>query len=294
MEDHTLFSNYLGEIEMKKDISPQFMPQISTQDDWLNNLQMFDLPQFFIGEENENSDYLLHSSSISSDQVVADTTYKNISNINSNYPNTNANTNSTIDQKLSLSLSVPLPVSQDAQHPAPGPVRQTPHFAQVHNNLSSEKPSNVVCSVTLTREQLLSFTSEDMDDFEKSITATRPLTPAERKEMKRQRRLIKNRESAQLSRRRKKDHVGELEQIVGKLDTINKDITEKLQELESENVILKAEVSQLIGVIRDSPILSGLMSNVASMLVFYALQMSEAKKLPVLQNTHVQRPIEAC
>jgi predicted nucleic acid-binding Zn-ribbon protein len=135
-----------------------------------------------------------------------------------------------------------------------------------------------------------------LDAFEKKITSVRSLTSAERKEMKRQRRLIKNRESAQQSRRRKKDRVDELETIVEDLNGINKTLNTKLSDLEAESTILKAEVSQLVGVIRDSPALSDLLRNVTSMLIFYALQASKAQKLalsPVLP-LHSHNSIEAC
>jgi len=106
--------------------------------------------------------------------------------------------------------------------------------------------------------------------------------------------LIKNRESAQLSRRRKKDRVEELEHVVGELTGINNDINVILRDLEAENTILTAEVSQLIGVIRDSPILSGLLRNVTSILVYSALRASKAQKLFPSAPIQAHNSIEAC
>lgn len=77
-------------------------------------------------------------------------------------------------------------------------------------------------------------------------------------------RLIKNRESAQQSRKRKKDKVGDLEGQVSQLEAVNEERKAKLEEIQAENVILKAEVSQLVNVIKDSPALSSLLMNVTS------------------------------
>lgn len=77
-------------------------------------------------------------------------------------------------------------------------------------------------------------------------------------------RLIKNRESAQQSRKRKKDKVGDLEVQVAQLKEINEEKMAKLDELQAEHVILKAEVKQLVSVIKESPALSHLLMNVTS------------------------------
>jgi len=277
MQFHELFDN----AELKKqDSNDELLPQMSS-DDWINQLQMFDLPQFFT---NYNSDTPDSVYSPPQDQVVADFTDGNV----------NANNGANVigePTPAEINAVIQQHVIKENQYPVPGPVKRS----RAKSNSPINQPATK-SAVSLTREQLLSFSSEDMDNFEKSITATRALTPAERKEMKRQRRLIKNRESAHLSRRRKKDRVDELEHIVGGLTTVNNTLNAKLQNLEAESTTLKAEVSQLIGVIRDSPILSGLLRNVTSVLVFYAMQASEAQKLAStptpLQQTH--NSIEAC
>merc|ERR1712137_1282881 len=57
--------------------------------------------------------------------------------------------------------------------------------------------------VTFDRKTLLKMTSDDLESFVRKLESQRPITEDEWKEIKRQRRLIKNRESAQASRIRK-------------------------------------------------------------------------------------------
>jgi hypothetical protein len=72
-------------------------------------------------------------------------------------------------------------------------------------------------SVTVDREVLLTITSEEFDELVAGISARRRLSDAEQKEVRRQKRLIKNRESAALSRNRKKQALETLEEENGKL-----------------------------------------------------------------------------
>ncbi|KAL6054083.1 putative basic-leucine zipper transcription factor [Balamuthia mandrillaris] len=72
------------------------------------------------------------------------------------------------------------------------------------------------------------------------------LNPEDDRMAKRQRRLIKNRESAQKSRMRKKLYMEELEGKVQKLATHN-------QQLLEENKLLKEEVNYLKGIIKKTP-----------------------------------------
>jgi len=94
-------------------------------------------------------------------------------------------------------------------------------------------------SINFGRDELLVMTSEEFESTVARLAALRPLTPAEKSLIKRQRRLIKNRESAQASRQRKKDYVGELEAKVDSLVVGNARLKEDFASLVMENSSLK-------------------------------------------------------
>jgi hypothetical protein len=105
--------------------------------------------------------------------------------------------------------------------------------------------STDISAVTLTRDQTLCFSSEDFDMFVEEITRVRPLTYAEEKELKRQKRLIKNRESAQASRQRKKSYIDELEAEIKKLKQENTLLSSQVHGLSSENKGLREELQKI-------------------------------------------------
>jgi hypothetical protein len=94
----------------------------------------------------------------------------------------------------------------------------------------------------LTRDDIVQLSSQQFEEYVRQLTAQRELTPEERKEFKRQRRLIKNRESAQASRIRKKKYIETLEAQVTTLATENTNLKERITSLTSENAKLKEEV----------------------------------------------------
>jgi hypothetical protein len=117
---------------------------------------------------------------------------------------------------------------------------------------SSPSSSGDEKSVTLSRDELLSFTSEQFEEFVSSIINARDLTSGEKSEIKRQRRLIKNRESAQASRQRKKLHMDQLERKVKELSSENTSLKENIATLCSENNQLKQHVALLNEVVKKS------------------------------------------
>jgi len=217
--------------------------EVSMQDDWLKELQVLDLPQLFSFKDTP----------LPSGDTLED--------YGGDMSKLDLNTLETL-------LDV---VPPESQHKAPGPTRtsQTLKLKQPKNNHSKKQsPTSVVC---ISRDELLKFSSEDLEAYVKALSATRPLTSAENKEIKRQRRLIKNRESAQQSRKRKKDKVGDLETIVAQLEAVNEERKAKLDEVQAEHVILKAEVSQLVNVIKENPALSSLLMNMTQWMVMFTL-----------------------
>jgi len=105
-------------------------------------------------------------------------------------------------------------------------------------------------SITLPREELLSLSSEQFEDFVNQVSEVRELTAYEKNEIKRQRRLIKNRESAQASRQRKKSHIDELERKVKELGGENLHLKDRLCSLDKENSYLRTEVAHLQSIVK--------------------------------------------
>jgi len=110
------------------------------------------------------------------------------------------------------------------------------------------------------------MSSADLEIWVRHVTLglARELTGEEEKELKRQRRLIKNRESAQASRQRKKAHVEELEAEIAGLKREKDELRDELTSLHAENLGLKREVGHLQDVIKRSGLLSTLWDNLTS------------------------------
>lgn len=72
-----------------------------------------------------------------------------------------------------------------------------------------------------------------------------PLSPEEERNMKRQRRLVKNREAAQLFRQRQKAYIQDLEKKVADLSATNNDFRARVELLNSENKLIKEQLLYL-------------------------------------------------
>merc|ERR1711862_1065291 len=96
------------------------------------------------------------------------------------------------------------------ERPSDLQVSEPPKKKQKISQTSKKQNTTVTC-VTLPREKLLVFSRPQLDEFVANITKGRSLTKEEKKEVSRQRKLIKNRNSAAASRQRKKQHQDSLE-----------------------------------------------------------------------------------
>lgn len=140
-------------------------------------------------------------------------------------------------------------------------VESTPKAARAKEN--PKKRARVepdIRSVTLTREQLLTMTSEELDEFTERLKADHTLTPHELRELKRQRRLIKNREYAQASRVKKKVVLSDLGTKFSELESERNALLVRVQVLEEEN----AELRQRLGISQPSSSSSSSSSSASS------------------------------
>ncbi len=91
----------------------------------------------------------------------------------------------------------------------------------------------------------MKLSSKELEEFAQTLTSNRTLTTDEEKQLKKQRRLIKNRESAQLSRLRKKFYIEELEKKVAQINQENETLTKQLMASNGDKKKLQEEVTYL-------------------------------------------------
>jgi len=113
-------------------------------------------------------------------------------------------------------------------------------------------------TVTLPREKILALSSKEMQEYIDDIKRNRLLSAEEDKELKRQKRLIKNRESALASRTRKKAHIEDLRYKVGEVQKERDSTSDSLDALTKETEQLKQQAFNMQNIIRKTPFLSGL------------------------------------
>lgn len=128
---------------------------------------------------------------------------------------------------------------------------------------------------TLDQKSLLQLSSRAFEEYVKRKTANRDLTSEEKKDLKRQRRLIKNRESAQASRQRKKNYIEKLEAKVASLQQSNNQLRSQVTSLTADNTSLRQEVQNLQGLIKKTPALKELWTSGINYVASLAKQQKE-------------------
>jgi len=118
------------------------------------------------------------------------------------------------------------------------------------NSKKRKSDQNDISFVKLTREQLLVMSSIEFEDRVRLLQNMRPLTLAEEDEIKRQRKLIKNREYAQTSRIKKRETLSSLQVQFTTVNTENQilkshitNLTQQVQYLQVENHQLRMMLS---------------------------------------------------
>ncbi|XP_043357965.1 cyclic AMP-responsive element-binding protein 3-like protein 4 isoform X2 [Dermochelys coriacea] len=101
-----------------------------------------------------------------------------------------------------------------------------------------------------------------------SLPSNLPLTKAEERLLKKVRRKIRNKQSAQDSRRRKKDYIDGLESRVAACSAQNQQLQKKVQELEKHNVSLLDQLRNLQALIKPRPSKAAQTSTCILILIF--------------------------
>eukprot|EP01133_Synstelium_polycarpum_P002643 gene2643-3048_t len=105
----------------------------------------------------------------------------------------------------------------------------------------------------LSKDQVLKLSSKEIEEYVGRLKLNHVLTPAEEKELKKQRRLIKNREYASQSRSRRKVYVENIEQKLQKNNQETTSIKQQLTNMKEENKILKKQLFTLTQTLKSNP-----------------------------------------
>jgi len=176
-------------------------------------------------------------------------------------------------QELSCPLFV-VPVITQLEDSAPQHSSSDEEKKQKKRIRQQRHPIPEGAAVSLTRDQLLTISSQQVEDYTREIKKARSLTPAEEKELKRQRRLVKNREYAQQSRNKKKVQERGLQGQIDILTLENSQLKNECSTLKTENLLLKQQISKM----------SATMANYQALPTSHKTQMSPLSKLDVKKS----------
>ncbi|XP_053744006.1 cyclic AMP-responsive element-binding protein 3-like protein 4 [Synchiropus splendidus] len=115
---------------------------------------------------------------------------------------------------------------------------------------SSEDPSS--CDLTFSDLQLTEEEQKLLNQEGVSLPSNLPLTKAEERILKRVRRKIRNKQSAQDSRRRRKEYIDGLESRAAACSAQNKELQRTVETLEKHNMSLLSQLRQLQSLIKQT------------------------------------------
>uniref|UniRef100_A0A7S0HUF6 BZIP domain-containing protein n=1 Tax=Hanusia phi TaxID=3032 RepID=A0A7S0HUF6_9CRYP len=133
-------------------------------------------------------------------------------------------------------------VHERAAIPSTLPVQSQPYLYNLNASKKRKEPERL--PALLKRPEPTTAEVNQANEILASLGGRDPgsLTPDEQKLLKKQKRLIKNRESAQLSRQRKKNHLEALEMQVQQLEKERAALTLRMEHLVEENAFLKKQL----------------------------------------------------
>lgn len=141
-----------------------------------------------------------------------------------------------------------------------------PNFSIKSEQLKDPKPQVLTKSPVIGKKRArksathssksakLDFQTKTLEEYQQQLESGRTLTIEEERLLKKQRRLIKNRESAQLSRQRKKQYIVDLENKVKMMDSENEKLRLQVAQMNNRNVDLENQVAQLKSMMNSIPV----------------------------------------
>uniref|UniRef100_T1JLK8 BZIP domain-containing protein n=1 Tax=Strigamia maritima TaxID=126957 RepID=T1JLK8_STRMM len=132
------------------------------------------------------------------------------------------------------------PSSSGRQRQQTSSSRSSSQASSNHSSLISSQPKGATGTLVLTDEEKRTLLAEGYP-----IPSRLPLSKAEEKSLKKIRRKIKNKISAQESRRKKKEYMDALEKKVEILNTENTDYKKRVDSLENSNKSLLSQLHKL-------------------------------------------------
>jgi len=134
----------------------------------------------------------------------------------------------------------------------------------------------------IPKDELHTLSAEELEEYAQHIQDSN-IPAVEKNEIRKQLRLVKNRESAQASRLRKKNYIDDLERRVSMLQSENSNLRQNVTNLHNENTQLKSEVVYLKGVVNNGG-LSKVLSQGAS---FFSKLSQQQQQQPAGSKTGI-------